>query len=188
MAEITYLTENEVSKLLKGIKSVRDKAIFTVMYYAGLRASEVGKLEMRDLRIGDGRLFIHRLKGSVSGEHILSPEEFRILRIYLKVRLSAKKIKKVGDTLLFPSNMGRGISRSSLYKLFSKYANKIGLPKNRCHPHVLKHSIATHLLENGKGIEDVQDWLGHKDIRNTIIYARVTNKRREETARSFYNR
>lgn len=185
MDEVTYLHKEEVAKLLASIKRPRDKAIFTVMYYAGLRASEVGMLELRDLRLNDNRLHIHRLKNSLSGDHILGAIEARVLKTWMLIRNSKRMLKKE-SLLLFPSPRGGMLSRITIYGLFKKYAEGIGLSKDKCHPHILKHSIATNLLDSGEDITTVQDWLGHRDIRSTQVYAKVTNKRREEAAKRFY--
>jgi site-specific recombinase XerD len=183
--EITYLSKLEVEKLLKGIANIRDKAIFTLMYYHGLRASEIGKLEIRDVRLTDNRIQVHRLKGSISGDGIVGPQVTRVMRAWLRDRI---QLGERFGTTLFPSNQNNPISRITIYKLFAKYAEAAGIPENLRHPHILKHSIATHLLESGEDASTVQDWLGHKDIRNTLVYAKVTNKRREEAAARFYGK
>src|SRR2546422_7135523 len=84
--EIKFLTEDEFARLFSAIHSVRDRAIFQLAYRAGLRASEVGLLQLRDYDPKADRIFIHRLKGSNSGEHHLVREEARALRAWLKVR------------------------------------------------------------------------------------------------------
>ena len=71
------------------------------------------------------------------------------------------------------------ISPSTIYQVFRGYAEAAGLPADRRHPHVLRHSIAVHLMNAGWDVADVQDWLGHRDIASTMVYAAVTNKRRE---------
>jgi type 1 fimbriae regulatory protein FimB len=71
------------------------------------------------------------------------------------------------------------MSASTIYQLFRDYADAADLPADRRHPHVLRHSIAVHLMNAGWDAADVQDWLGHRDIASTMVYAAVTNKRRE---------
>ena len=66
-----------------------------------------------------------------------------------------------------------------IYHLFRKYARKAGILPEKRFVHILRHSIAVHLLNAGWDISDVQDWLGHKDIKNTSIYGKISNKRRE---------
>jgi integrase/recombinase XerD len=170
-----FLQQEELERLFKAIDSVRDRAIFRVMYHAGLRASEISQLDMRDYQPRTERLYIRRLKGSHAGEHHLVREEARALRAWLKQRGSA-------PGPIFPSNRGRGISRNMLDVLFKRYAAAAGIPRALRHVHVLKHSCATHLLERGFGVEQVQDWLGHANIQNTMIYARISNRRRDEMA------
>jgi len=67
-----------------------------------------------------------------------------------------------------------------------RYGKKAGIPEDKCHFHVLKHSIATHLLDAGADIRFVQDWIGHKNIQNTVVYAQISNRAREEQARKLF--
>jgi type 1 fimbriae regulatory protein FimB/type 1 fimbriae regulatory protein FimE len=157
------------------IDSTRDRAIFRVAYHAGLRASEVGLLELRDYDPRTERLSVTRLKGSHSGEHHLCREESRVLHAWLKVRGKLPGI-------LFPSNRRQGIDRTTLAKLMMKYGAMAGIPRKLCHFHILKHSCGTHLLEKGFGIEQVQDWMGHVNVQSTLVYAKITNRRRQQMA------
>lgn len=170
-----YLQTREIEALMKVIHSARDRAIFSVTYHAGLRASEVGLLNIRDWNPKTERLFVHRLKNSNSGEHPLSREEAKCLRAWLKVRGD-------GPGCIFPSRKQNPISRQQLDKLMKKYGKLAGIPPNLRHFHTLKHSCATHLFSKGFHVEQVQDWIGHVNIQNTIIYAKITNPRRDEMA------
>lgn len=182
-----YLYKDEIDKLLHSIKSIRDKAILTVMYYRGLRASEIGLLTIDDLRLDAGRLYVHRLKGSISGEHILSPIELKVLRAWMKIRLSKKASTKYKyDNLLFPSKRNGPLDRTTLYRLIRRYGIKVGIPN--LHPHMLKHSIAQHLVDSGEKVQLVQDWLGHRSINSTMEYIKVGGKDREEAAKRFYGK
>jgi len=84
--EISYLTEEQVAKLLDVVTGTRDTAIWTVAYWRGLRASEVGMLQIEDWKPESGRLYVRRLKGSNSGEYKLSPAEIKALRAWVGVR------------------------------------------------------------------------------------------------------
>jgi type 1 fimbriae regulatory protein FimB/type 1 fimbriae regulatory protein FimE len=130
---------------------------------------------MRDYSPRTGRIFVRRLKGSNSGEHPLCREEARALKAWLKVRG-----EEPGP--IFPSNRKRGISRNMLDVLMKRYGRAAKIPPALCHFHALKHSCATHLLSQGFHVEQVQDWIGHANIQNTMIYARLTNARRDEMA------
>lgn len=161
-------------------KSKRDKSIFFVAYRFGLRASEVGLLAKTDLDLKVGRITIHRVKGSISGVHPMLPDEIKILRSYLRTR-------KDDIPYLFISNRGLPIDRTTLWYLMRKYATLAGLPREKHKFHTLKHSIATHLVDAGADISFVQDRLGHANIQNTKIYARLTTATREKNARRFLN-
>jgi len=176
-----HLTQEELAALIRVITSVRDRALFTVAYWRGLRASEVGRLKLEDYRAGANRLYIHRLKKSLAGEYPLGPQEQKALRAWLRVRGST-------PGPLFPSRRGRGISRQQLDVLMRKYSYAAGVPRQLRHFHALKHSIATHLLEKGADVVDVKDWIGHANIQNTMVYAQVTNPRRDDAARRIYDR
>jgi integrase len=170
-----FLQLEEMDRLFKVIESPRDRAIFRLAYHAGLRASEVGMLDMRDYNGRTDRIFVHRLKGSNSGDHHLAREESRALRAWLKIR-------GMEPGIIFPSKQRRPISRKMLDVLMKQYGQAAKLPRALCHFHVLKHSCATHLLSKGFHVEQVQDWIGHANIQNTMIYAHITNARRDEMA------
>lgn len=174
-----HLTTEETQRFFRGITSVRDRAIFRIMYQRGLRASEVGAIQLDDYRPDVGRLYVHRLKGrkkNTSGEYSLTNEELRALRTWLKVRGS-------GSGALFTSNRGTAISRKMLDVLMKQYASAAKLPDQLHHCHALRHSCAVHLLDSDVGVADVQDWLGHRNITSTTEYAKVTTKRRDEISR-----
>jgi site-specific recombinase XerD len=173
----SHLQELEIERLFKVITGARDRAIFRLAYHAGLRASEVGMLELRDYQPRTERMFIHRLKGSNSGEHHLCREEAKALRAWLKVRGN-------DPGPIFTSRKRRAISRKMLDVLMKQYGAIAALPEKLRHFHVLKHSCATHLLSKGFHVEQVQDWIGHANIQNTMIYAHVTNSRREEMGKA----
>jgi integrase len=177
---IQYLTRDQLAKLLSGIKSRRDLAIFTTAYYHGLRASEVGKLQITDWNPAGGRLRLHRVKGGDSFEYQVSQATKRTLTAWVKIR---------GDQPgpLFPSRRGsRPISRQMLHVLMLRYSEAAGLPKEKSHFHVLRHSVATHMVEAGIPIRQIQDWLGHRHLRSTEIYAKVSPQARDATAELFY--
>jgi type 1 fimbriae regulatory protein FimB len=143
------------------IHSPRDRAIFRVAYHGGLRASEIGGIQMRDYDAEADRIMIHRLKGSRSGFHHLCREEARAVRAWLKIRGT-----RPGP--MFASSHGSPISRQRLDALMKQYGSSAGIPKALRHFHVLKPSCCTHLLAQGFHADQVQDWVGHADIRNVL--------------------
>lgn len=176
---VKFLTQDEIARLFSAIKNKRDRALFLIAYRHGLRASEVGRLIVSDIDFKKLRIMLHRLKGSHSGEHPLQTDEAKSLKAYLRSR-------KAAIPVLFSSNRNDPISRSMLHRLMRTYGSIANLPKDKQHFHVLKHSIATHLLDAGADVRFVQDWLGHANIQNTVIYTYLTSTTREEKARKLF--
>jgi integrase len=173
--QIAYLTKEEVERFFAAIppENTRDRLLFDVIYRHGLRRLEATLVKREHL--SDGRIWITRTKGGISGEYPIHPTTRRLLWTYLA---------ELGDDWhphLFVSRQSDiwPISPSTIYQLFRRYAAAAELPEDRRHPHVLRHSIAVHLMNAGWDASDVQDWLRHRDIASTMVYAAVTNKRRE---------
>jgi site-specific recombinase XerD len=174
---IRFLTLDETARLFRAIRPHRrDRALFLVAYRHGLRASEVGLLRVEDIDLKSLRIMVHRLKGSHSGTHPLQADEAKALKALLRER-------EVPLPVLFPSNRGDPIARRTLDWLMKKYGEMADLPPAKRHFHCLKHSIATHLLEAGADLRFVQDWLGHSNIQNTVVYTYLTARGREGAAR-----
>jgi site-specific recombinase XerD len=174
---IRFLTLDETARLFRVIgPHRRDRALFLVAYRHGLRASEVGLLRVEDIDLKTMRIMVHRLKGSHSGMHPLQADEAKALKALLRER-------EVPSPVLFSSNRGDPIARRTLDWLMKKYGEVADLPTAKRHFHCLKHSIATHLLEAGADLRFVQDWLGHSNIQNTVVYTYLTARGREGAAR-----
>jgi site-specific recombinase XerD len=121
----------------------------------------------------------------------MQPDEVRALKDYLRERRRECERKGVADSnpLLFPDRFGNAISRFALdWLMRRKYGPAAGLPKEKAHFHVLKHSIATHLLEAGADLSFVHDWLGHADISNTQLYEKLVSATRDKRARGFFRK
>jgi len=171
--KIHFLTQPELRSLFRVITRKRDRALFLVAYRHGLRASEVGLLQVDDVNFAQQRLTIHRR--SLPGIYPLRADEITTLKAYLRERKSPA-------SSLFLSQRGTPISRRQLDTLMKHYGKVAGIPASKRHVHVLKHSIATHLLDAGADLRFVQDWVGHASIKNTVIYAQLTSGRRDEEA------
>jgi type 1 fimbriae regulatory protein FimB len=170
--DVQYLNEEELAALFRAIHSAMHVALFEVSFHRGLRASEVGLLQLSDLRLPVRRLYVRRLKGGHSGEYPLTEREVKALRRWLAVRGTA-------PGPLFPSRQGGPISRTRLHQLMGLYGARAGLPECRRHFHCLRHTAGTMLSEE-TDVVDVKDHLGHKDIRSTMKYVVVRSKRRNE--------
>ncbi len=176
---IQVLTQEEVQRLFDVITTNRDRVLFRVAYRHGLRASEIGLLSRSDADLRTGRLTVHRLKGSLSGVYPMQPNTQKLLKTYLRSREDV-------SPYLFVSNRQVPISRYTLWYLMQTYGEAAALPPEKRTFHILKHSIATHLLDAGADLAFVRDWLGHANIQNTLIYARVTTVKRDTEARRLF--
>ena len=174
--EIKFLTQEQLERLFAVIRkanNVRDIAIFNVSYYCGLRASEVALLRYDDWMSKTNCIYIHRLKRSENISMILDSARGSILRKYLK-----EYIPDTAYSPLFPSRGGKnGISRYRLHQLMKIYGAQANLPLDKRHFHVLRHSIAVHMLDSGADIADVRRVLGHRSLAVTYIYAKYTKRR-----------
>lgn len=170
-----YLTPEEIDRLFRVITSFRDRAIFRLAYHRGLRASELGMLQISDYRPEAGRLFVRRLKGTHSGEYHLTKVEQQALRAWLRERGTM-------PGCLFSSRNHHPISRFRLAQLMKRYCALAGIPAEKAHMHALKHSCGTHLSAREPDIVAIQDHLGHANIQNTMKYVQIASKRRDEFA------
>ncbi len=178
---IRYLTQDELKRLLNAIpkntkQGKRDKALLYLAYRMGLRVSEVTNLHIDDVDRDRRRITIRRIKGSYGGEYPLPSECWKLIVSYLRTR---------DDDLpyLFISNRGNPIDRTVVFRAIKKYARLAGIPESKASPHALKHTLGTHMLEAGCDVAEVQDQLGHRNIQNTMVYAKITSKKRDEIAR-----
>lgn len=177
---IKYLERGEVERFFRCIpeRKTRDLLLFDLIYRHGLRRSEAGLLELENVR--DGKVWIARRKHGLPGAYPLHPRSKELLARYLKER------PQDGSVYLLRSrrHADRPLSGAEVNRLFHAYATAADLPADRRHVHVLRHSIGVHLANANWDIADVQDWLGHRRITSTLIYFRITNKRREAKHRS----
>lgn len=170
-----YLTEDEIKRLFAIIPkaAVRERAIFALLYYRGLRASEIGLFRLEDYRPTTGRIFVRRLKGSRGGEYHLVEAERAALKAWIKKRGTA-------PGPLFPSRNHKPLERTQVWRLMRRYCALAGITTEKAHPHALKHSCGTHLSAREKDIVAVQDHLGHASLANTMKYVQVSSRRRTE--------
>jgi integrase/recombinase XerD len=161
---------------------VRLRAVLELMYAAGLRASEVVGLE--DHRVDEAGGFVRVLgKG---GKERLAPVYPRALTAVAAWR-RVKKRRGWSSRTLFCNLRGKPLSRVALWQHIRAYARTRGLAKP-VHPHMLRHSFATHLLEGGADLRSVQEMLGHADISTTQIYTHVDSGRLRDVHKRFHPR
>ncbi|MFQ7236817.1 MAG: site-specific tyrosine recombinase XerD, partial [Enterococcus hulanensis] len=165
---------------------IRDRAILEVMYATGLRVSELIGLRLGDIHLEMGLL---QTVGKGDKERIVPLGDYAIhwLERYLaEVRPILTK-KTPNETFLFVNNHGHGLSRQGIWKNLKQYVIKAEIMKDVT-PHTLRHSFATHLLENGADLRTVQELLGHADISTTQIYTHITKRRMTEVYKEFFPR
>lgn len=184
------LTYEEVDRLLAAPDAaknlgLRDRAILEFMYATGLRVSEVAKIKINDVNLDAGFL---RTVGKGNKERIvpLGRQSIDWIHRYLaEVRPALSKSKNAGE--LFVSARGKGLSRKTIWLLIKKYSRKAGISKN-IKPHTLRHSFATHLLDNGGDLRVIQEMLGHADIATTQIYTHIDQGRLKQTHYRYHPR
>jgi len=158
-------------------QGLRDKAILEVLYSTGLRISELTLLNLDSINLEDGYL---RCFGKGSRERILPLGELacQALKDYLE-KGRHKLLKNAREEALFINRQGKRLTRQGCWKIIKFYAKKAGFTKDIT-PHTLRHSFATHLLENGADLRVVQELLGHLDITTTQLYTHLTTKHLRE--------
>ena len=169
-----YMTQAEVKRFFAVLKDRRDRALFGISYLYGLRAGEAVLLKVSDIDFEGNKIFIPRLKNGYSGLKPLRQDARKVLKSYLRVHIPH------GDAL-FTTRQG-SITKRRIEQLFKRYVVKAGLP-DRYVPHSLRHSIAVHTLDAGEDIAYVQDHLGHRNIRNTQVYAKISDASRNKIMR-----
>ena len=170
------LSSEEVSTILKSKLSKRDKAIIEVIYAAGLRVSELCGLKMTNIDLSSR--FV-RCVGKGSKERIIPIGNMAVkaVKSYLKERDYILKKNQIQTPFIFLRENGKQITRSDVYLIVKNLGKLIN---KEITPHVLRHSFATHLLENGADLRVVQELLGHSDVSTTQLYTHVSKKRLKE--------
>jgi integrase/recombinase XerD len=152
--------------------ALRDRAMLELLYGGGVRVSEVADARLEDLKLEMGYILV-RGKGDKERMVPLGVPAQRALQQYLKTGREAIA-KKRSSPLLFVGAGGRRLTRQRVWQLVGKAGLVAGLPSGRhVSPHMLRHSCATHMVENGADLRTVQTILGHADISTTQIYTHV---------------
>ena len=174
----SVLSTDEVDALLDCFDltkevEIRDKAMLETMYASGLRVSELLSLELGNINFVQGYI---KTKGKGSKERIIPIGEFALE--YLSLYIDKVRRCNVGykTKYVFLNKDGKPISRQYFWRKVKEYALRANI-YTEISPHTLRHSFATHLLENGANLREVQEMLGHSKIETTQIYTHISTKR-----------
>ncbi|MDF2546440.1 MAG: site-specific tyrosine recombinase XerD [Anaerosolibacter sp.] len=178
----SVLTLNEVELLLTqpnegNEKGIRDKAMLELLYATGIRVSELVSLNYCDLNLDMGYI---KCKNSGTKERIIpigSMARKAVERFIKECRFSL--VRDESEQALFVNYHGTRLTRQGFWKIIKMYTQKAKIGK-KITPHTLRHSFATHLLQNGADLRSVQEMLGHSDISTTQIYTQITKNKIKE--------
>ena len=171
---------DEIDRLIRSIdasttKGLRDQAILEVLYSCGLRVSELCDLRLGDLFFGEGYI---RVIGKGNKQRLVPVSGMARDRIQLYMEVRNKAHRK--EEILFLNNRGKKLTRVMIFTIIKQAAQRAGIDK-KISPHTFRHSFATHLLEGGANIRQVQELLGHENILTTEIYTHLDNSHLRQT-------
>lgn len=185
----TFLSEKEMNMFLdikiESDKDILRKALFELLYCGGLRVSECANLQMSNLHFSANMIrFIG--KGNKERVVLLHDEAIEAIQNYINiVRDKIVREKRVKSNNVFIKDTGKLITRNDIYKLVKTREKECGITKN-ISPHSLRHSYATHMLEEGANLVTIQELLGHSDIRTTQVYTHITTSQMRDTYDQFF--
>ncbi len=190
----SFMSINEMEKLFNSLKpgnalEIRDRAIIEVFYSTGARISEVEGLRIKDIDFKNGEVVV---TGKGRKQRIVYLNKAAVFWIdkYIEVReklLSSRKDGYIKENHLFLNKFGGKLSSRGIRYIVEKYMKKAIIGK-KITPHSIRHSFATHLLQEGAGIREVQELLGHENISTTQIYTHLNIKKLKKDYRKFHPR
>jgi integrase/recombinase XerD len=159
------LSKEEIQRMIKITQNVTHRLIIQLAYAAGLRMSEVINLQWRDIDFDRAIIHIKNAKG----------KKDRIVMLSKKVKNGLDVLGEVKQGHVFKTNRNGKYTSRTIQKVVENAARKAGI-KKKVTPHSLRHTFATHLLENGTDIRHIQELLGHANLSTTMIYTKVSNQ------------
>ena len=160
------LSRDEINEIIQNIKNQKHGLLISLAYGAGLRVSEAVNLKVKDIDLDELTIHLKQAKGRRDRITIISEK--------IKNELAVLLANKDKNDFVFTSERGGRLTTRTAQKIFENALKKSGITKDATF-HSLRHSFATHLLENGVDVRYVQELLGHQNIRTTQIYTKVTN-------------
>ena len=180
------LSHTEIEALLKApntkdYKGIRDKAILETLYAAGLKVSEIISLRIYDINLTLGYI---KISGKNKDRIIpMYKQAIKSVSDYLKT--SRDVISVTDDDHLFLNMSGGPLTRQGIWKIIKSYADKSGIEKDIT-PHILRHSFAAHLVENGAGLDDIKNILGFADMSSTRVYSEIFKTKYSKAYKRFH--
>ncbi|WP_396154601.1 site-specific tyrosine recombinase XerD [Flavobacterium macrobrachii] len=185
------LSIDEIDNLVKAIdlskkEGERNRAIIETLYGCGLRVSELVNLKISDLFFDEGFIKVSG-KGNKDRFVPIAKHTMKYIELYKSTVRNKLQIKKNFEDTLFLNQHGKQLTRAMIFTIIRTLATKINLQK-KISPHTLRHSFATHLLENGADLRSIQIMLGHESITTTEIYIHLDKKHLTEIINAFHPR
>lgn len=185
------LSVGDIDRLIAAIdlskpEGERNRAMLETLYGCGLRVSELVSLKISDLFFDEGFIKVTG-KGDKQRFVPIGPQTERYIEIYRNSIRNHLDIQKSFEDTLFLNRRGRQLTRAMVFTIIKELAVKINLKKN-ISPHTLRHSFATHLLENGADLRSIQLMLGHESITTTEIYVHLDRKHLTQVMQNFHPR
>lgn len=186
----TFLSMEEVDRLLalpdaRTPLGMRDQAMLELLYGTGLRVTELVSLRVGDVDLESGSV---RCLGKGSKERMVPVGKKALAAVDQYVRVARPRLARgKPTTALFLNRLGQRLGRVGFWKILAAYGRRAGL-RRKLHPHTLRHTFATHLLERGADLRSVQMMLGHADIATTQIYTHVAQERLKQIYKAHHPR
>ncbi|HYF56045.1 MAG TPA: tyrosine-type recombinase/integrase [Salinarimonas sp.] len=165
---------SDTSRVLEAADNLRDRALLEFVYATGARRGETRGVDLRDLRMDGPSPVVTLRKGKGRKERVepLTDTAVQAIREWLPERTAIlERLGRLGEQALFVSRRGNRMSESAIYDAIAKAGRLAGI---KVYPHLVRHSIATHLLDGGMDLREIQEFLGHENLQTTQIYTHVS--------------
>lgn len=167
-----YLKKDELDAVMSAARTKRDNLVMQLLYATGARVSELVAIDRDDVDLDEGWIIIRKGKGDKERYVPFDDKTGELLREYLESRTDS-------EPALFLNRYGKRITTRSVQAMVKKAKEKAGV-KKACTPHKFRHSLASHMLQNGADLKTIQEILGHEDIATTQIYAHLNRAKIKE--------
>ena len=181
-----FLTRDEVITVMKAAKakSARAWAMALLSYKHGLRPSECCRLRLTDVDLREGVLIVKRAKGSLDGRHeLLGHKGMPLLDEYRAVKAWVQQRGDDPSPFLFTSQKSKQVDRSTWYRDFAAVAHAAGIDRSRRHPHLLRHTLASHMAHKHADVLEIKQRMGHKSIQSTLVYTHISDRQADAAAK-----